>query len=91
MPPSPGRALPLSQHRSVCLPEATLYFLQILGPGGVISVLSGASSSEPPHLQHEEPGTQAYTEEAIPTVFQKQLATALLLQWEKVTHTQKKP
>ena len=60
VPPSSGRALPLSQHRTVCLPEAARYFLPIPGSGGVISVLSGASSSEPPHLQHEEPGAQSH-------------------------------
>ena len=67
MPPSPGRALPLSQHCSVCIPEAILYFLPIPGPGGVISVLSGASSCEPPHLQHEEPGAQGCPQEDTPT------------------------
>ena len=43
---------------TVCLPEAPLHLLLIPGPGGGSSVLSGASSTEPPHLQHEEPGAQ---------------------------------
>ena len=40
------------------LPVAPLHLLPIPGPAVFISVLSGASSSEPPHLQHEEPGAQ---------------------------------
>ena len=63
MPPSPGRRLLVSQHWHGCLPEAPIRLHPSPGPGGVISVLSGTSSSEPPHLQHEEPGAQGCSEE----------------------------
>ena len=63
VPPSLGRGLSVCQHCPVCLPEALLHFLHILGHGGVISVLGDASSSEPPHLQLEEPGPESHTEE----------------------------
>ena len=58
MIPSPGCGLPVYQHWHACLPEAPLHVLFIPGSNGVFSVLGGASSSEPPHLQHEEPGPQ---------------------------------
>ncbi|PKU33779.1 hypothetical protein llap_15921 [Limosa lapponica baueri] len=35
-----------------------LHFLPISGSGGCCPVLSSASRSEPPHLQHEEQGAQ---------------------------------
>ena len=69
MPPSPGRGLPLYQHWHGCLPETPLYLLPIPGPGGVIFVLSGTSSSEPPRLQHEDPGDQGCPEETDWTFF----------------------
>ncbi|RMC11093.1 hypothetical protein DUI87_12005 [Hirundo rustica rustica] len=40
------------------LPEARLHLLPIPGSDPVSSVLGGASSPEPPHLQPEEPGAQ---------------------------------
>ena len=58
MPPSSGRALPVSQHWYDCLFEAPLCLLPLSGYRGFISVLSGASNSEPHYLQHEEPGAQ---------------------------------
>ena len=39
-------------------PEVPLHLLPIPGSGAGSAALSGASSSEPPHLQHEEPGAQ---------------------------------
>uniref|UniRef100_A0A8V0X4H7 Olfactory receptor n=1 Tax=Gallus gallus TaxID=9031 RepID=A0A8V0X4H7_CHICK len=57
----------LCQHCHICLPEAPLHLLPIPGPGGVISIHSGPSSCEPPHLQHEEPGAQGFPQEDTPT------------------------
>ena len=54
MTPSLGHGLPVYKHCHICLPEAPLHLLPIPGPAGGSSVLSGASSCEPPHLQHEE-------------------------------------
>jgi len=64
MPPSPGRGLPVYQHCDGFLPEAPIHLIPILGCGGSCPVLSGSSSSEPPHLQHEEPGAERRPEEA---------------------------
>ena len=63
VPPSPGRGLSVSHLWLFGLPEAPLHLLSTPGPGGVISVLGGTSSSEPPCLQHEEPGAQGCFEE----------------------------
>ncbi|RMC02636.1 hypothetical protein DUI87_20791 [Hirundo rustica rustica] len=41
-----------------CSPEASLHLLPIPGSVTVSSILGGASSPEPPHLQPEEPGAQ---------------------------------
>ena len=62
VPSSPGCALTIGQHCLFCLPEAALHLLPIPGPGGGSSVFSGASSSERPHLQYEEPGVQTCIE-----------------------------
>jgi len=51
---------PVCQHWHVCLPEAPVLLLPIPGSGGGSCVLSGASTSEAPHLQHEEPGAQGF-------------------------------
>ena len=48
----------------VCLTEAPLYVIPIPGSGGVSAVLGGASSSEPRHLQREDPGAHGCSEEA---------------------------
>ena len=69
--PSPGCGLPLYQHWLLYLPEAPVHLLPSRGCGGGNSVLGGASSSEPPHLQREEPGTEGcHLETAIVDVFQ---------------------
>ncbi|PKU38933.1 hypothetical protein llap_10758 [Limosa lapponica baueri] len=55
MPPSLGRGLPLYQLWYVCLYEVPFHLLPILQSSDGCCVLGGASSHEPPHLQHEEP------------------------------------
>jgi len=64
MPTSPGSGLPVSQYWLFQLPKAPLPVLLIPGPGGGSSVLSGAPSSEPLHLQHEKPGAESCTEQS---------------------------
>jgi len=61
VPPSPGCCLPFCCHWHDCLPKAHLHLFP--WPWSCSSVLSGASSSEPCHLQHEEPGAQGCSEE----------------------------
>jgi len=63
VPPSPGRGLLVYQHLFFLLPEDPLHLFHIPGLGSVIIVFGGASSSEPAHLQHEEPGAQGCTVE----------------------------
>ena len=53
----------LCQHWIFFRREASLHLLPIPGPGGGSSVLSDASSTEPSHLQHEEPGAQRFNME----------------------------
>uniref|UniRef100_A0A8C3U8X1 G-protein coupled receptors family 1 profile domain-containing protein n=1 Tax=Catharus ustulatus TaxID=91951 RepID=A0A8C3U8X1_CATUS len=49
----------LYQHLVFCLSQTPLHLLPIPGCCPVSSVLGGASSPEPPHLQPEEPGPQS--------------------------------
>uniref|UniRef100_A0A8V0X4W0 Olfactory receptor n=1 Tax=Gallus gallus TaxID=9031 RepID=A0A8V0X4W0_CHICK len=51
MPPSPGFALPVSQHCHICLPEAPLPILPIPGSDSDSPLLNGASNTESSHLQ----------------------------------------
>ena len=66
VPPSPGHGVRLPQASHGFLPEAPLHLLPIPGPGPVISVLSGTSSTEPPHLHHEKQGLKVWSEENTP-------------------------
>ena len=63
VPSSHGRGLPGFDHCHVCLPEAPLHLFTSSGPGAGSAVLGGTSSSEPPHLQHEEQGAQRHPED----------------------------
>uniref|UniRef100_A0A8V0X6Y9 Uncharacterized protein n=1 Tax=Gallus gallus TaxID=9031 RepID=A0A8V0X6Y9_CHICK len=65
MPPSPGCGLPLCQHSHICLSEVSITFLPIPEPGGGSVIHSGTSSHEPHHLQHEEPGDQASSQDTV--------------------------
>jgi len=74
VPPSPGRGLLVYQHLFFLLPEAPLHLFATPELGSVIIVLGGASSSEPPNLQHEEPGAQGCSVEIDAwTVFKSQI------------------
>ena len=65
VPSSLGRGLPVYQYGHLGLSKAPFQLLSILGPGDGSSLLSGAPSSESPHLQHEEPGAQGCSEETV--------------------------
>ena len=69
MPPPPDCSLPVHQHWHICLPEAPLHVLLLPESFASSSVLSGASSSEPPHLQPEEPGAEGCSLESDVWVF----------------------
>ena len=73
LPPSPGCGLSVSQHSSICSPEAPLHVFPISGSVPVSSVLGGASSLEPPHLQPEEPGAQRCIEKINDSIFSEAL------------------
>jgi len=69
MHPSPLCCLTLFQHCHICLPEAPFHLLPKPEPHCGSSVLSAASSIEPLHLQHEEPGFQGFNMETVDWVF----------------------